>query len=40
MERYVAGQPFVTDRYSMKSDGEWHITYEVFAISVSLSRRF
>ena len=30
MERYVAGQPLATDRYSMKWDGEWHITYEVF----------
>jgi|CXWL01.1.fsa_nt_gi multidrug efflux pump subunit AcrB/nucleotide-binding universal stress UspA family protein len=30
LERYVASQPFLTDRYSMKWDGEWHITYEVF----------
>lgn len=30
MERYVASQPTSTDRYSMKWDGEWHITYEVF----------
>lgn len=30
LERYVATQPFVTDKYSMKWDGEWHITYEVF----------
>lgn len=30
LERYVATQPFLTDKYSMKWDGEWHITYEVF----------
>ena len=30
MERYVASQPFTDERYSMKWDGEWHITYEVF----------
>ncbi|MBP7475874.1 MAG: efflux RND transporter permease subunit, partial [Pyrinomonadaceae bacterium] len=30
LERYVASQPFLTDKYSMKWDGEWHITYEVF----------
>jgi multidrug efflux pump subunit AcrB len=30
MERLVARQPFSTERYSMKWDGEWHITYEVF----------
>ena len=30
LERYVASQPFFTDRFSMKWDGEWHITYEVF----------
>ncbi|MBP7377994.1 MAG: efflux RND transporter permease subunit, partial [Pyrinomonadaceae bacterium] len=30
LERYVAAQPFLTDKYSMKWDGEWHITYEVF----------
>ena len=30
LERYVANQPFLTDKYSMKWDGEWHITYEVF----------
>jgi multidrug efflux pump subunit AcrB len=30
IEQYVARQPFDTDRYSMKWDGEWHITYEVF----------
>ncbi len=30
MEQYTAKEPFFTDRYSMKWDGEWHITYEVF----------
>ncbi len=30
MTRYVAGQPFLTDRVSMKWDGEWQVTYEVF----------
>jgi multidrug efflux pump subunit AcrB len=30
LERFVAQQPFLTDRYAMKWDGEWHITYEVF----------
>lgn len=30
LERYVARQPFLADRYAMKWDGEWHITYEVF----------
>jgi multidrug efflux pump subunit AcrB len=30
LERYVASQPFMTDRLAMKWDGEWHITYEVF----------
>ena len=30
LERYVASQPFLTDKYSMKWDGEWYITYEVF----------
>ncbi len=30
MERFVSKQPFMTDRYAMKWDGEWHITYEVF----------
>jgi multidrug efflux pump subunit AcrB len=30
LERFVARQPFTTDRYAMKWDGEWHITYEVF----------
>jgi len=28
--QYTARQPFLTDQYSMKWDGEWHITYEVF----------
>ena len=31
LERYVASQPFLTDKYSMKCDGEWHITYEVYS---------
>ncbi|HET8772159.1 MAG TPA: efflux RND transporter permease subunit [Thermoanaerobaculia bacterium] len=30
MERLVARQPFGTERFVMKWDGEWHITYEVF----------
>jgi multidrug efflux pump subunit AcrB len=30
LDRYVTSQPFMTDRYAMKWDGEWHITYEVF----------
>jgi len=30
MPRYVASQPFLTDRVSMKWDGEWQVTYEVF----------
>ncbi len=30
MARYVATQPFLTDRVSMKWDGEWQVTYEVF----------
>jgi multidrug efflux pump subunit AcrB len=30
MARFVARQPFTTDRFAMKWDGEWHITYEVF----------
>ncbi len=30
MEQHTAAQPFLTDRYSLKWDGEWHITYEVF----------
>jgi multidrug efflux pump subunit AcrB len=30
IEQYVAHQPFDDSQYSMKWDGEWHITYEVF----------
>ncbi len=30
LERHVSQQPFSTQRYSMKWDGEWHISYEVF----------
>ena len=30
MKRYNSAQPESTDRYSMKWDGEWHITIEVF----------
>jgi multidrug efflux pump subunit AcrB len=30
IEQYTARQPFTTERLSMKWDGEWHITYEVF----------
>jgi multidrug efflux pump subunit AcrB len=30
LERYVAQQPFIADKFAMKWDGEWHITYEVF----------
>jgi len=30
LERYVASQPFSADKFAMKWDGEWHITYEVF----------
>jgi multidrug efflux pump subunit AcrB len=30
LDRYVATQPFIADRYALKWDGEWHITYEVF----------
>ena len=30
LKRYTTHQPFSTARYSMKWDGEWHITYEVF----------
>jgi multidrug efflux pump subunit AcrB len=30
LERYVASQPFLIDKLSIKWDGEWHITYEVF----------
>ncbi|CAN5557829.1 hypothetical protein BH11MYX1_BH11MYX1_11710 [soil metagenome] len=30
LEQHTAAQPFRGDRYEMKWDGEWHITYEVF----------
>jgi len=30
LERYVASQPESTERLSMKWDGEWYISYEVF----------
>jgi multidrug efflux pump subunit AcrB len=30
IEQHTASQPFLDQRYSMKWDGEWHITYEVF----------
>jgi multidrug efflux pump subunit AcrB len=30
LERYLTEQPFLTNRVSMKWDGEWQITYEVF----------
>jgi multidrug efflux pump subunit AcrB len=30
IEQYTATQPFGEERYAMKWDGEWHITYEVF----------
>ena len=30
VERYATHMPFMTDRISMKWDGEWQITYEVF----------
>jgi multidrug efflux pump subunit AcrB len=30
LERFVSHQPLSTNDYSMKWDGEWHITYEVF----------
>jgi multidrug efflux pump subunit AcrB len=30
IDKYTATQPFSGDRLSMKWDGEWHITYEVF----------
>jgi multidrug efflux pump subunit AcrB len=30
IERYATHLPFMTDRVSMKWDGEWQITYEVF----------
>jgi multidrug efflux pump subunit AcrB len=30
VERYLTAQPFLTNRITMKWDGEWQITYEVF----------
>jgi multidrug efflux pump subunit AcrB len=30
LKQYSARQPWLEDRYAMKWDGEWHITYEVF----------
>ena len=30
IEQHTARQPFEDSKYSMKWDGEWHITYEVF----------
>jgi len=30
MKQYTSRQPVLEDRYSLKWDGEWHITYEVF----------
>ncbi|MEO8381838.1 MAG: efflux RND transporter permease subunit [Acidobacteriota bacterium] len=30
MERLVSRQPFSNEKFAMKWDGEWHITYEVF----------
>jgi multidrug efflux pump subunit AcrB len=30
LEAFTARQPAHSDRYAMKWDGEWHITYEVF----------
>jgi multidrug efflux pump subunit AcrB len=30
IEQFSASQPWLEDKYSMKWDGEWHITYEVF----------
>ena len=30
LEQFTGHQPFLTDRYALKWDGEWHITYEVF----------
>ena len=29
-DRFVATQPFSSEKLAMKWDGEWHITYEVF----------
>ncbi|MGD2079517.1 MAG: efflux RND transporter permease subunit [Nitrospirota bacterium] len=30
LEQFYTGQPWLENRYAMKWDGEWHITYEVF----------
>lgn len=30
LRQYSSVQPWLEDRYAMKWDGEWHITYEVF----------
>ena len=30
LKQYSAVQPWMEDRFAMKWDGEWHITYEVF----------
>ena len=30
LQQFYTSQPWLEDRYSMKWDGEWHITYEVF----------
>ena len=30
LKQYSSVQPWLEDKYSMKWDGEWHITYEVF----------
>lgn len=30
LSQIFAGQPFMTDEYTLKWDGEWQITYEVF----------
>jgi multidrug efflux pump subunit AcrB len=30
LEQHTAAQPFRGDRFEMKWDGEWHVTYEVF----------
>ncbi|MEN6622381.1 MAG: efflux RND transporter permease subunit [Smithella sp.] len=30
LKQYFSNQPWLTNKYAMKWDGEWHITYEVF----------
>jgi len=30
IQQYSSRQPFLTDKFAVKWDGEWHITYEVF----------